>query len=56
VKKTRVLAVLMFFSCLITAIFYIEFLTSVWCFFAAAISVVILWILSKDEDVHVGTA
>jgi hypothetical protein len=49
VKKTRVLAVLMFFSCLLTAIFYIEYLTSVWCFFAAVISVVIFWILRKME-------
>jgi hypothetical protein len=44
----RLMGVLMFFSCLVTAIFFIDYLTSVWCFFAAIISVVIYWIL-KDR-------
>ena len=42
------MAVLMFISCLITGIFYKEYLTSVWCFFAAIISAVILWIIKHD--------
>jgi hypothetical protein len=45
IKRTRLLGVLMFLSCLVTAIFYRQYLTSVWCFFAAFISVVIFWIL-----------
>jgi len=45
IKRTRLLGVLMFFSCLISAIFFRQYLTSVWCFFAALISGVIFWIL-----------
>jgi hypothetical protein len=45
IRRTHILGILMFFSCLITAIFFRQFLTSVWCFFAALISGVIFWIL-----------
>ena len=45
VPRMRTFGVLMFIACAITGIFYIEFLTSVWCFFAAIISLVILWIM-----------
>jgi hypothetical protein len=45
VKRVYILGILMAFSCLMTLIFYTQFLTSVWCFFGALISVVILWIL-----------
>ncbi len=45
-KKTHLLGILMTLSCIVTAIFFTQFLTSVWCFFAALISVVILWILT----------
>jgi hypothetical protein len=45
IRRTRLLGVLMFFSCLITALFFVQYLTSVWCFFAAFISVVVFWIL-----------
>ena len=44
-KKMRIMAILMMLSCLLAAIFYKEYLTSVWCFFAALISVVIYWII-----------
>jgi hypothetical protein len=49
IKRTHLLAVLMTLSCLITAIFFTQYLTSVWCFFAALISAVILWILSDSR-------
>jgi len=51
IKRTYMLGILMFLSCLITAIFFTQYLTSVWCFFAALISGVIFWILrdSKKE-------
>jgi len=51
IKRTHLLGILMFSSCLITAIFFTQFLISVWCFFAAVISGVIFWILrdSKKE-------
>jgi len=45
VKRTYLLGILMALSCLVTIIFFTQFLTSVWCFFGAAISMVILWIL-----------
>jgi hypothetical protein len=48
VQKIRVLGAFMFLSCLATAIFFVQYLTSVWCFFAAMISVVIIWILRSD--------
>jgi len=49
IKRTHLLGVLMFLSCFITAIFFRQFLTSVWCFFAALISGVIYWILSDSK-------
>jgi hypothetical protein len=51
IKRTHLLAILMFLSCLVTAIFFTQYLISVWCFFAALISMVIFWILrdSKKE-------
>ena len=49
VKKTHLLGVLMFFSCAVTVLFFTQFLTSVWCFFAALISGVIFWILCDSK-------
>jgi hypothetical protein len=51
IKRTHLLGILMFLSCLITAVFFTQYLISVWCFFAALISGVIFWILrdSKKE-------
>lgn len=49
IKKTQLMGILMIFSCLITAIFFTQYLTSVWCFFAALISGVIIWILSDSK-------
>jgi len=47
IKRTRLLGTLMLISCIITGIFYLEYLTSVWCFFAAVLSVVVLWIVKE---------
>ncbi len=49
IKRTHLLGILMSLSCLITIIFFTQFLTSVWCFFAALISGVIYWILSDAK-------
>jgi hypothetical protein len=54
VKRTRVLGVFMFLSCVVTAVFFTQFLTSVWCFFAALISAVIYWILSDSKKAFSG--
>jgi hypothetical protein len=49
-KRTRLLGLLMLLSCIITGIFYVEYLTSVWCFFAALVSVVVLWIVKEKPS------
>lgn len=49
IRKTHLLGILMFLSCLVTAIFFTQYLTSVWCFFAALISGIIYWILSDSK-------
>jgi Na+/melibiose symporter-like transporter len=49
IKRTHLLGILMFLSCLITAIFFTQYLLSVWCFFAALISGVIYWILKDSK-------
>jgi hypothetical protein len=48
IKRTHLMGILMSLSCLVTAIFFTQFLTSVWCFFAALLSGVVYWILSDS--------
>lgn len=55
VKRTHLLAILMTLSCIVTVIFFKQYLTSVWCFFAALISGVIYWILSDLQKSHLLT-
>lgn len=43
------MGILMFLSCLVTAIFFTQYLTSVWCFFAALLSGVVFWILHSSK-------
>lgn len=50
IKGTHLLGILMFLSCVVTAIFFTQYLTSVWCFFAAVISGVIFWILKDSKS------
>jgi hypothetical protein len=45
IKRTYILGILMALSCMITIIFFTQYLTSVWCFFGALLSIVIYWIL-----------
>jgi len=49
IKRTHLLGILMTFSCAVTAIFFTQYLTSVWCFFAALISGIIFWILHDSK-------
>lgn len=49
VKKMYLLGILMTLSCLITGLFFTQYLISVWCFFAALISGVILWIMTDKR-------
>ncbi|MDX9903123.1 MAG: hypothetical protein RB288_03500 [Bacteroidales bacterium] len=56
VRRMWLLGILMTLSCLVTGIFFKEYLTSVWCFFAAVISIVILWIIVEDKRLEKITA
>lgn len=53
IKRTHLLGILMTFSCLVTGIFFTQYLLSVWCFFAALISGVIYWILHDSRKLFV---
>ncbi|MDP1678318.1 MAG: hypothetical protein Q8L88_15780 [Bacteroidota bacterium] len=46
-KRAYLLGVLLFLSAVVTEIYFFQYLTSVWCFFAAVISGVIFWILGE---------
>jgi hypothetical protein len=48
VRRMWLFASLIAVSCVVTGIFYAQYLTSVWCFFAAAMSIAIYWILSAS--------
>lgn len=48
-KNIRQFGILMAVSLAVSLVFFIQFLTSVWCFFAAIISVYIYWIITKME-------
>jgi hypothetical protein len=50
VKRMWLFGILITVSCLITGIFFAQYLTSVWCFFAAIISILIYWILSGTRS------
>jgi len=49
IKRMHIFDILMLLSCIVTAIFFTQYLTSVWCFFAALISGVIYWILRDSK-------
>jgi hypothetical protein len=48
-NRTKVMGGLMLFSCIVAVIFFTIYLTSVWCFFAALISAVVVWIVNEPE-------
>jgi len=47
VKRIYIMGIFMFMSCFISAVFFTQYLTSVWCFFAAIISGIVYWILNE---------
>jgi uncharacterized membrane protein YdjX (TVP38/TMEM64 family) len=49
VRRMWLFGILIASSCVVTGIFYSQYLTSVWCFFAALISVSIFWIVSAPQ-------
>ena len=50
VKRMSLFGILILVSCLVTGVFYKEYLTSVWCFFAALISAVVYWIVRESQE------
>jgi hypothetical protein len=56
IKGMRWLGICMLLGCAVTFIFYIKNLTSVWCFFAAIISVLIYYVLhvSAEKSLETG--
>lgn len=53
IRKMYLLGIVMAFSCLAAAIFYIRYLTSVWCFFAAIISIFIYLIIRQSKKRYI---
>ena len=49
VRRMWLFGILIAVSCIVTGIFFAQYLTSVWCFFAALISVVIYFILNESR-------
>lgn len=54
VRRMWVFGALIAVSCIVTGIFFSQFLTSVWCFFAAFISIIIYWILHGVKSKSAG--
>jgi len=48
VRRVWLFGILITISYIVTGIFFAQYLTSVWCFFAALISVAIYWVLSTS--------
>ena len=55
VKKMWVFGFAVAVSYLVTSIFYQEYITSVWCYFAAILSVIIYWILDSIKKISINT-
>lgn len=53
VKGTFWLGIMLFLGVVVSVVFYIENVTSVWCFFGAAISVMIYWVLGIQKKMAV---
>ena len=49
VRRMWLFGILIMISYIVTGIFFSQYLTSVWCFFAALISIAIYWILSGSD-------
>ena len=50
VKRTSVFAIVMGLSFVVSALFYRQWLTSVWCFFAAIISFIVYYIIKDASE------
>lgn len=50
VKRMWLFGILISVSLVVTGIFFQEYLTSVWCFFAAGLSITIYWVLDESRS------
>lgn len=50
IRRMPLFGILVFLSCLVTGIFYKEYLTSVWCFFASVISCIVYLIIRESQE------
>ena len=50
VRRMWMFGILITVSCLVTGIFFVQYMTSIWCFFAALISAVIYFILNESQS------
>ncbi len=56
INRIRWLGVCMFLACVVSVVFYIQVVTSVWCFFAAILSGMIFWILRGNRPASIREA
>lgn len=52
VKRMRFLAVVAFLSYAVSQLFFAQYLISVWCFFAAVISIVVIWVEWRLQSIR----
>ena len=50
IKRMSLFGIIVLMSCIVTGVFYKEYLTSICCFFAALISAVIYWIVKESQE------
>jgi hypothetical protein len=55
-RRMWVFGILIAVSCIVTGFFFSQYLTSVWCFFAAIISIIVYWILRGVKSKAVASA
>jgi hypothetical protein len=54
IKRTNILGLLLFLSCIISTLLYSQYFISVWCFFSALTSLIIFWFLSDSKKALAG--
>jgi hypothetical protein len=53
ISKARWIGVILIVSYIIAKVFYGNYVISIWCYFATIISILILWMIWKNNDSHV---
>jgi hypothetical protein len=50
IKKVWVIGIILIVSFVIAKIFYVDYIISIWCYFATLISVIILWVIAENKQ------